>query len=181
MTKKKPPDSDDIELFKAALKGTKPLTQNKVRLTPATPKRIIAKPKLEEELFSLEDSYDLPAVKSDDFISYKQQSISDKILRKLRKGQYNVEATLDLHGMTAAKAKYAVDSFLQTCLQMELRVVHIIHGKGHEGSAPVLKNKLNHWLRKTEQVLAFCSAQNKHGSRGAVYILLKKQKGDGLD
>lgn len=175
MAKKKTIKPEDLALFQEAVKGSKPLTQNKIRLTPKTPKRPVVKPKIEEELFSLNDDYDLPSVQSDDYISYKQISISNKILRKLRKGQYNIEATLDLHGKTTEQAKNAVDGFLQTCLTQDLRVVLIIHGKGQENRAPVLKNKLNHWLRKTEKVLAFCSAQNQHGSRGAVYVLLKKQ------
>jgi len=39
---------------------------------------------------------------------------------------------------------------------------------------PVLKIKVNSWLRQKAQVLAFCSARPQDGDTGAVYVLLKK-------
>ena len=96
----------------------------------------------------------------------------------MRKGQYNVEAILDLHGMTVAKANAEVDRFLQQCLHQGIRIVLIIHGKGHHSQEPILKNKLNHWLRSIDGVLAFCSAAKEHGSRGASYVLLKRKTGE---
>jgi DNA-nicking Smr family endonuclease len=55
-------------------------------------------------------------------------------------------------------------------------VVRIIHGKGKssEGKLPVLKGKVNSWLRQKGEVLAFCSARPNDGGTGAVYVLLKR-------
>ena len=56
------------------------------------------------------------------------------------------------------------------------RCVRIVHGKGlsSEGKLPVLKVKVNSWLRQKDDVLAFCSARPQDGGTGAVYVLLKK-------
>lgn len=178
MPKKPPPHSHDIAAFKEAVKGSKPIKQDKIHLKPKAPTRHIVKPKIAEEIIIIEDYSDSSPVTADEFISYKQLSISDKILRKLRKGQYTIEAKLDLHGMTVSQARMMVDDFIRTCLKFNYRVVLIIHGKGRSSQAPILKNKLNQWLRNTLHVLAFCSAQQSHGSRGAVYVLLKKQQGE---
>lgn len=55
--------------------------------------------------------------------------------------------------------------------------MRIVHGKGngsrHRG--PVLKQKLNYWLRQRDEVLAFCSARPVDGGTGAVYVLLRRR------
>jgi DNA-nicking Smr family endonuclease len=55
-------------------------------------------------------------------------------------------------------------------------VALIVHGKGYRSRnrLPVIKTLLDRWLRECSQVLAFHSAQPKHGGSGAVYVLLKK-------
>jgi DNA-nicking Smr family endonuclease len=59
---------------------------------------------------------------------------------------------------------------------MDKRCVRIIHGKGKssEGKLPVLKGKVNSWLRQRDEVIAFCSARPSDGGTGAVYVLLKR-------
>lgn len=172
--KKKPGiASVDIEAFQQAVKGTRRIQHDKVHLSKPSIKR---KEPVESKL-ELKDQLDLTPAGSETKLSYHQSGISHKILRNLRKGQYNVEAVLDLHGMTANKASAAVDKFLRECLADKNRVVLIIHGKGRS-EQPVLKNKLNHWLRGLTDVLAFCSASSAHGSRGAVYVLLRAKHED---
>jgi DNA-nicking Smr family endonuclease len=173
MRKKHEPNQEDIDAFLRAVKGTKMLNKDKIRLS-AKPTLSYKSPKTQMDTSHLQDNHNIPLVQGEELITYKQTSISDKILRKLRKGQYNVEAILDLHGMTIEEAKIAVESFLQHCLHAGLRVVLVIHGKGHHSPMPILKNKLNNWLRDINIVLAFCSATPSHGSRGATYVLLKR-------
>jgi DNA-nicking Smr family endonuclease len=164
---------EDLDAFHKAMEGTKPLKKDKVSLSPPLrKKRIIPKPKPEPGIQLNEADYLLP-VKGEEVISYKHDSLSNKILRNLRKGQYNVDAILDLHGMSVEEAREAVGRFIQTCLHEEVRVALIIHGKGQHDQMPILKNKLNHWLRQINVILAFCSASPTHGSRGAMYVLLK--------
>jgi DNA-nicking Smr family endonuclease len=176
MRKKTKISQEDIDTFKQAVEGVTPLKEkNKVRLkTAATPRKRIKPHFHDEENLPFSESHDIDDVSSEEYISYKQPDISNKTLRKLHKGQYNVEAKLDLHGKSIEEAIIAVNSFLQQCLREGIRVALIIHGKGRHSQVPILKNKLNHWLRELYVVLAFCSAAPSHGSRGAIYVLLKR-------
>lgn len=107
---------------------------------------------------------------------YCREGVRPTALRKLRRGQFLVEAALDLHGMTVAIAREALAEFLQRARRVGWSCVRIVHGKGngshHRG--PVLKRKLNHWLRQRDDVLAFCSARRMDGGTGAVYVLLRR-------
>lgn len=174
MSNKNKISPDDLEAFEQAAAGTRRLKHNKIRLTPSRPAIKKRHHPDEEETFDLKEPLALDPVQGEEFIVFKQAGISDRILRNLKKGQYNIEAKLDLHGMTVEKAKKAVDHFLLKCLHKQLKVVLIVHGKGRSSGMPVLKNKLNHWLRTLPNVLAFCSASPGHGNRGAMYVLLKR-------
>src|SRR5207237_5581303 len=134
MSKKRPAiNQEDIDAFHEAVQGTKPLKSDKTRITSPLPAKnpIPRHLKKEIEPLNLNESLELDLVQSEEFISWKQAGISNKILRNLRNGQYNIEATLDLHGYKVDQARIAVDEFLQQCLHERTRVVLIIHGKGH--------------------------------------------------
>jgi len=177
MAKKIKISPEDLELFLNAVKGSKRL-QKKERILPPSPSKqtILAKKPRFDEDFTLSEKQILPSVASNELIAYKKPSVSNIILRKLRKGQYNVEAILDLHGMSVEDAGAAMIQFLQTCMQKQVRVALIIHGKAHATQTPILKNKLNHWLREIDVVLAFCSATKAHGREGAMYVLLTSRQ-----
>jgi DNA-nicking Smr family endonuclease len=108
-------------------------------------------------------------------LSYRAEGLQESAFRRLRRGTYRVEAELDLHGMNSEQAKVALHDFLVDALGQGLRCVRIIHGKGlrssHQG--PVLKARVDRWLRRTKQVLAFVSARPHHGGTGAIYVLLR--------
>lgn len=181
MAKKTKISQKDIEIFHAAMSGTAPLKQKKNRIPrvsspPRKPSIKKFHPSFEEDNFNFDESLDLPFLKGEELMSFKQSGIANKILRKLSKGQYNVDAILDLHGKTIEEARIAVESFLKRCLRDELRVALIIHGKGRKTRMPILKNKLNHWLRQINSVLAFCSASPSNGDKGAIYVLLKRSR-----
>ena len=176
MPKKTKISEADINTFHEAVKDVKRLADEKVHLIPPKNRVIPPKPVFSDQnstIFLIDDDR-VENVRSDEIISFKQTGIPDKTLRKLLKGQYNVEAVLDLHGMTAEQARLALQQFIAQSIEMDIRVGLIIHGKGLRNDAPVLKNRLNQWLRRLPQVLAFCSAQPKHGRQGAMYVLLKR-------
>ena len=179
MTKSKKPDRDneDAAAFSKAMQGVKPLTHTKITLEKKTkpgrqPTKITDEP-LAGFQFSDYDRIDL--VKSDDFITFSRSGLQHKVLRKMRQGQYDTDAILDLHGKTSDEARESLSQFLLQCQKQGLRHLLIIHGKGRDSHAPILKNKLNNWLRQTEQVIAFCTAIYKHGGNGALYVLLRRQ------
>ncbi len=108
-------------------------------------------------------------------VQFARPGLQRNIIRKLKRGQYAVEDTLDLHGLRRFEADDALDQFISEALRHGLTCVLIIHGKGYrsQGGQSVLKQFTLEWLKEVTAVKAFCSAQPRHGGAGAVYVLLK--------
>jgi DNA-nicking Smr family endonuclease len=171
-------DDNDEDLFRKATAGARPLRQDKV--APHKPKR---KPVPQQRLRDqqevvaslLSDDY-LPDVETGEELLFVRPGLQQRVLRKFRRGQYAIEAELDLHGRTANEARELLAAFLRDARAHGRRCVRIIHGKGlgSAGKLPVLKVKVNTWLRQKNEVLAYCSARPQDGGTGAVYVLLKR-------
>ena len=119
--------------------------------------------------------FEIENVGVEDSLGFTAPGLQHNVLKKLRKGQFGLDAEIDLHGLNSNEAKRQLLHFLHDCVQDGCRCVHIIHGKGYrsEGNHPVLKNNLNLWLRQHQDVQAFCSAPQKDGGAGAVFVLLQ--------
>lgn len=177
--KKTPPLSDDDRAaFDEAMRGVARHTPGEriARQGPAPSTRPLQREADEravlEELLAHdpEDWMD-----SSDQLLYRAPGVQDAVIRKLRRGSYRIESELDLHGLNTEGARQALARFLVHCREHELRCVRIIHGKGlrSPNSGPVLKTRVDGWLRKRREVLAFVSARPEHGGTGAVYVLLR--------
>ena len=122
----------------------------------------------------LDGDFEPAELDSGEELAYRREGVQRAVLRRLRRGQYRVGAVIDLHGMNVATARAELAGFLRSAKREHMTCVRIIHGKGrrsrHKG--PVIKAKVNHWLRQRDDVLAFCSARPVDGGSGAVYVLL---------
>src|SRR5262249_12473150 len=126
-------DDDDSELFRAAVRDVKPLGhEGQVsRQRRPSPKALFTRADRHAVLReSLSGGADDPALASGDELVFHRPGIPSTVLKKLRRGQYRVQAEIDLHGMTVAEAKHALRDFLVNALTRELHCVRIIHGKG---------------------------------------------------
>lgn len=107
-------------------------------------------------------------------LAWRADHVSPTVFRKLRRGGYTVRDEIDLHGLTSAEAREALEAFLKEAVAARRHCVRVIHGKGrgsgHRG--PVLKRKLGKWLQTRDEVLAYCSARPVDGGTGAAYVLL---------
>ncbi len=116
-------------------------------------------------------------VEAETALTFCRPGLSKKHLSELKKGQYRIEARLDLHGLKPDDARDALCHFIENQQNSNSRCLLIIHGKGgRHGEAPVLKNLVNHWLTQFPGILAFYSALPKHGGTGAVYVLLNRRR-----
>ncbi len=96
--------------------------------------------------------------------------------KKLRQGEIDIEAKLDLHGMTQPVAYDALASFMRRAVKNHKRHLLIITGKG-AGGAGVLRTNLKTWLAQLPEsasLLALRPASPKHGGDGAFYVILRK-------
>ncbi len=185
LTMAKKPNSDDdnkdSELFRHLMDEVRPLTQDKISpYRQKMPARPIKHPADETPSHKdmMSDPLAMDKIETTDKLLFNRPGVQANTLRKLRRGQLTIEAELDLHRMTSDEARQTIIQFLPQMVQLGKRCVRIIHGKGYGSlnKTPVLKNKLNHWLRQRDEVLAFCSARPADGGTGAIYLLLKRPK-----
>ncbi len=99
------------------------------------------------------------------------------IARQLHRGVFTIQAHIDLHGMTVATAREAVDTFMHDAVRRGYNAVLIVHGRGLSSPAePVLKTKVVHWLTRgtwRKWTMAYASARPCDGGAGATYVLLR--------
>jgi DNA-nicking Smr family endonuclease len=103
-----------------------------------------------------------------------------RLLRRLRRGDIPVEATLDMHGRRRAEAARDLDRFLADSRAAGRRCLLVIHGRGlHSGAAgPALRDVLRAALTAGAGaaigILAFASAPPPLGGAGATLVLLRR-------
>ena len=109
------------------------------------------------------------------------KDVDRKLLKQLRQGEPAPQATLDLHGRTAAFARDAVVRFVSNAVAGGKTSVLIVHGRGHHSGndGPVLKNVVMQVLSSTSLqafVLAFASAPRALGADGATMVRLRRTR-----
>ncbi|MEQ1486215.1 Smr/MutS family protein [Methyloglobulus sp.] len=178
MTKKiiSPKDSD---LFRQSVGEVRIVKTDKVQLRQDSPKPY-PKPQSHDfnDVWQHDINSEIDNVSHEETLRFTAPGIQNSVLAKLRKGFFGVQAEMDLHGLNGEAAKQQLLEFLHESVSAGYRCVHIIHGKGYRSSDnhPVLKNHINRWLRQHKDVQAFCSASQKQGGAGAVYVLLKIER-----
>jgi DNA-nicking Smr family endonuclease len=97
---------------------------------------------------------------------------------QLSRGRKEIDARLDLHGMTQSRAHRALQSFLQRASSDGLTFVLVITGKGTAGGERgILRQKVPEWLSLPEfrpLVIGFEEAHKAHGGEGALYVRVRR-------
>lgn len=171
--------TEDRSLFRSATRDTRPLEQDRItrRAPPRRPVPHQTRRDQQAVVDSLlSDDFDPAEIETGEELIFVRAGVQQRVWRKFRRGQYVIQAELDLHGRIVSEARELVSTFLREARAEGKRCVRIIHGKGlsSKGRLPVLKGKVNSWLRQKDEVLAFCSAPARDGGTGAVYVLLKR-------
>jgi DNA-nicking Smr family endonuclease len=196
VTEKPPPspvqpqgqEENEEDLFFRYMQDVTPLKQDgRIRITPPPPNLQLRTQTEENE--ALAELYDLVAGRSgfditdtDEYLEGTATGLDVRLVRKLRSGEFPRQAALDLHGMTSEAAQIEVENFILGAVRMGLRCVLIVHGRGRNSprQIPVLKDRLKHWLTRAKLgrlVLAFATARPHDGGPGAMYILLRRDRG----
>jgi DNA-nicking Smr family endonuclease len=101
---------------------------------------------------------------------------------QLSRGRKEIDARLDLHGMTQTRAHRALSDFLQRAHSEGLTFVLIITGKGRLGTESergVLRRQVPQWLNLPEfraLVVGFEEAHIGHGGEGALYVRIRRAR-----
>ena len=101
---------------------------------------------------------------------------------QLSRGRKDIDARLDLHGMTQTRAHRALFGFLQRAHHDGLTFVLVITGKGKmgpESERGVLRRQVPQWLGLPEfrsLVVGFEEAHVGHGGEGALYVRVRRAR-----
>jgi len=112
--------------------------------------------------------------------------IDKRQAERLKRGRTMIDARIDLHGMTQGEAHRRLIAFVDRGAAMGWRCVLVITGKGLTGEmagrgSGVLREAVPRWLNEPPlrpRVIAFTYAQPKDGGHGALYVLLKRPRGE---
>jgi DNA-nicking Smr family endonuclease len=111
-------------------------------------------------------------------------SITRRERSQLSRGRKDIDARIDLHGMTQTRAHRVLLRFLQNASSDGLTFVLVITGKGRaadpDSGRGVLRRQVPQWLALPEfrsLVVGFDEAHVGHGGEGALYVRLRRARG----
>lgn len=167
-----PSEEDDTSLFRNTVGEVTPLPEQG-RIVNLAPPRYAYLPDNKESVI-------IPDILSDTFLEnppdqYSGNGISRQSVRRLARGYWSVQGSLDLHGLNSDAARLTLQTFLHQALEQHSRCVLVIHGKGlnSKSGEAVLKLRTRHWLMQHPSVLAYCDAPPQLGGSGAAIVLLR--------
>ncbi len=179
---KEPPDNDQT-LFMEAMQGVKPVKGEKqIDNRPAPDKAPPPEDRSEEEVLAklkdlVETGKGFVVSATSEYIEGTAYNVNPEIAKKLHRGDFSIQAHIDLHGFTVLDATEVFDDFLRSAIETKKNAVLIVHGRGLSSpEEPVLKTKVIEWLTRgpfRKWVIAFTSARACDGGTGATYVLLR--------
>jgi DNA-nicking Smr family endonuclease len=96
---------------------------------------------------------------------------------RVARGRVEIDARLDLHGLTLDRARPRLASFLASAQARGAALVLVITGKGGTGA---LRREAPFWLSSPELrplVIGFEEAAPNHGGAGALYVRIRRARG----
>ena len=116
--------------------------------------------------------------------------LNGRTAERLKRGEIDPQARLDLHGMTERAAHGALITFIRGSWSRGLRLVIVVTGKGAkqpDADTPfdmdsrrgILKTLTPRWLSEPDLaplVADVRSAHRSHGGGGALYVYLRKNR-----
>jgi DNA-nicking Smr family endonuclease len=124
---------------------------------------------------------DFDITETEEYVEGSRTGLDPRLIVRLRRGEFPVEAHLDLHGMTQPDSRQALGAFIQESVRKGRRTVLVVPGRGlgSPGGRPVLKHAAVQWLSHgvlSAYVLGFVTARPTDGGMGALYVLLRRDR-----
>ena len=164
-------DEEAISLFRAEMKGVKPLKQDTFVAARPHKKKALATIKEQREqqdtLFYFSDEYE-PLLNEESAVKYLRENEDSHLLKQLRRGDFSPEIFWDLHGLTREQAKLELAALIQTCEKEHLYCASVMTGYG----TYTLKRQIPRWLVQHPKVRALHQAPKEWGGEAAILILI---------
>lgn len=162
---------EEKALFQQSVGKIKTIVQDKVVLKkkPTTQKSSVTKDsKKQFAEFNFSDEFE-PLLSQQGPLKYVRDDVSSFEIKNLRRGTYQPDLILDLHGLTQQQAKQELSCLLYACQKENAQCLCVVHGIGNK----ILKRKVPHWLVQHPDVMAFHQAPLEWGGDGAVLVLME--------
>ncbi|MCS6761018.1 MAG: Smr/MutS family protein [Candidatus Devosia symbiotica] len=116
-----------------------------------------------------------------------EKSVDPAIRKKLGRGKLEIDGRIDLHDMTQAEARGALQRFVQAKVTQGARTILVITGKGLKSDDDyiaamtgwgILRTMLPIWLNEPSLaplVSGWSVASRGHGGEGAWYVRLRRR------
>lgn len=112
-----------------------------------------------------------------EYIEGTGYQVSPQMAGRLHRGEFSIQAHIDLHGLGVEEARIAFEDFLRESIIRNRRSLLVIHGRGLSSPRePILKAKMTEWLTRgpwRKWVIAYASARLCDGGAGATCVLLR--------
>ncbi len=177
---------DEEALLREAFEGVRPLGvagAARIAVEPSITHNIVSEDA--EVLAQLSDLVsgqgNFELTETEEYVEGMRVGLDPRLVTRLRRGEFSVQAHIDLHGMTQPDAKEALTQFVLDSVRKGRRAVLVVHGRGlrSPGGQPILKHATAQWLSHGEiggYVLAFTTARSYDGGAGAVWVLLRRER-----
>ena len=168
-------DTDDFALFREAIKGTKKIKQDTFIPSQSPRKKINELREIQEQKdteFFFSDEYEPLLKEENEKVRYLRENVDPYILKQLRRGDFQPELFLDLHGLTKEKAKKELAALILACEREHVYCASIMTGFGTR----TLKDQIPRWLVQHPKVLALHQAPKEWGGDAAILILVEQQE-----
>lgn len=181
-------NSDELSLWQQFVQGINPLKKHDAAHAKQPDKTKKSTTRVKQSSHS--PSIFSQQIKKEIITKPVNNGLDKSTLKKLQKGNMQIDSRLDLHGMTQDRAHSSLNNFVTQAFQRQQRCVLVITGKGskkdpddiyssHRGDIGILKSRLPQWVLQDplrDIVLRTEQAQPKHGGGGAFYLYLKRQR-----
>ena len=137
-------DTDDFALFREAIKGTKKIKQDTFIPSQSPRKKINELREIQEQKdteFFFSDEYEPLLKEENEKVRYLRENVDPYILKQLRRGDFQPELFLDLHGLTKEKAKKELAALILACEREHVYCASIMTGFGTR----TLKDQIPRW------------------------------------
>jgi DNA-nicking Smr family endonuclease len=183
VSREEEPSESEEELFKKAMEGVAPISRDKcverifqTGLPESSGHREDAEA-LEKLIDLVRHGRGFNVADTPEYIEGTGYHVHPAVAKRLHRGEYSIQAFVDLHGLLAKDAKEVFGKFLKWAVTTGKTGVLIIHGRGLSSpSEPVLKKKVVEWLTRgpwRKWVAAYSSARICDGGAGATYVLIR--------
>jgi DNA-nicking Smr family endonuclease len=176
---------EELELWHSVAKQLKPL-RKKVRITTIAAPKEEAAPPVAKVMAAAKRAAVAPVKLAKPEArppAPPLAPISRRERAQLSRGRKDIEARIDLHGMTQVRAHRALLTFLRRANDEGMSFVLVITGKGRtvgaESERGVLRRQVPEWLSLPEfrtLVVGFEEAHIGHGGAGALYVRVRRAR-----